>query len=59
MLADGKGVVTACGDHSVRAYSLSGYDPIHIFDIHDDWVTEKSSLREDIIPSVAYDWIMV
>ena len=58
-LADGKGVVTACRDHSVRVYSLSGDDPIHTFDMHDDWVTDVSALGEDIIASVGCDGIMV
>ena len=59
MLADGKGVVTACGDHSVRACSLSGDDPIHTFDMHDDLVTDVSALGEDIKASVGCNGIMV
>ena len=59
VLADGKGVVTACGDHSVRVYSLSGGDPIHTLDMHDDWVTDVSALGEDIIASVGCDGIVV
>ena len=34
VLANGKGAVTACGDHSVQVYSLSGDDPIHTFGIY-------------------------
>ena len=36
MLAGGKGIVMASGDHSIRVYSLSGEDPIHILDMHGD-----------------------
>ena len=52
-------MVTASGDHSVLVYSLSGDDPIHTFDMHDDWVTDVSALGEDIIASVGCDGIMV
>ena len=39
VLSDGIGVVTAGGDHTVRAYSLSRADTIHVLDMYDDWVT--------------------
>ena len=59
MLADGKELVTACGDHSIRVYSLSRDDLIHTFGMHDDWVTDVSALGEDVIASVGCDGIMV
>ena len=59
MLADGKGVAMAYGDHSVRVYSLSGDDKIHTFDMHDDLVTDVRVLGEEIIDSVGCNGIMV
>ena len=46
-------------DHSVRVYLPSGDDPVHTFDMHDDWIIDVSALGEDIIASVGCDRIMV
>lgn len=59
VLSTGDGIVTVCGDTSVRVYSNSGGEPIHMLDMHDDWATGGCSLGEDIIASVGCDGMIV
>lgn len=59
VLAGGDGIVTACEDASVRVYSLSGGEPIHTLDMHDDWATGVAALGEDVVASVGCDGMVV
>ncbi len=59
VLAAGNGVVTACSDASIRVYSLSGGDPVHTLEMHEDWATGVAALSEDVIASVGCDGVVV